>query len=313
MDMRSNIILVAGPTASGKSKFAVNLAKKINGEIINADSMQVYKQLKILTARPNKKDQKKVKHHLYGIIDVKKSFSTGKWLKLTTKKINEIRKRKKIPILVGGTGLYFQSLVNGLVKIPNIPINFRNKIRLLQKKIGQKKFYTKLLKIDPKIKNKFDPNDVQRSIRAFEIKTYTKVSMYDWISKTNPIFNEKLFIKLYIEFDRQKLIERIKKRVNKMIQNGAIKEVEKFNKLKIKKDKSINKVIGIEEFNNYLNKKITLEQAKELISIKTRQYAKRQSTWARSRMRTWSKIDPNKVSLALKKINKSTLNLDQLI
>ena len=149
MDMRSNIILVAGPTASGKSKFAVNLAKKINGEIINADSMQVYKQLKILTARPNKKDQKKVKHHLYGIIDVKKSFSTGKWLKLTTKKINEIRKRKKIPILVGGTGLYFQSLVNGLVKIPNIPINFRSKIRILQEKIGQKKFYTKLLKIDP--------------------------------------------------------------------------------------------------------------------------------------------------------------------
>ena len=313
MDMRSNIILVAGPTASGKSKFAVNLAKKINGEIINADSMQVYKQLKILTARPNKKDQKKVKHHLYGIIDVKKSFSTGKWLKLTTKKINEIRKRKKIPILVGGTGLYFQSLVNGLVKIPNIPINFRNKIRSLQKKIGQKKFYSKLLKIDPKVKNKFDLNDVQRSIRAFEIKTYTKVSMYDWISKTKPIFNEKLFIKLYIEFDRQKLIERIKKRVNTMIQNGAIQEVEKFNKLKIKKDKSINKVIGIEEFNNYLNKKITLEHAKELISIKTRQYAKRQSTWARSRMRTWSKIDPNKVSLALKKINKSTLNLDQLI
>ena len=313
MDMRSNIILVAGPTASGKSKFAVNLAKKINGEIINADSMQVYKQLKILTARPNKKDQKKVKHHLYGIIDVKKSFSTGKWLKLTTKKINEIRKRKKIPILVGGTGLYFQSLMNGLVKIPNIPINFRNKIRSLQKKIGQKKFYSKLLKIDPKVKNKFDLNDVQRSIRAFEIKTYTKVSMYDWISKTKPIFNEKLFIKLYIEFDRQKLIERIKKRVNKMIQNGAIQEVAKFNKLKIKKDKSINKVIGIEEFNNYLNKKITLEHAKELISIKTRQYAKRQITWARSRMRTWSKIDPNKVSLALKKINKSTLNLDQLI
>ena len=313
MDMRSNIILVAGPTASGKSKFAVNLAKKINGEIINADSMQVYKQLKILTARPNKKDQKKVKHHLYGIIDVKKSFSTGKWLKLTTKKINEIRKRKKIPILVGGTGLYFQSLVNGLVKIPNIPINFRNKIRLLQKKIGQKKFYTKLLKIDPKVKNKFDLNDVQRSIRAFEIKTYTKVSMYDWISKTKPIFNEKLFIKLYIEFDRQKLIERIKKRVKKMIQSGAIQEVAKFSKLKIKKDKSIYKVIGVVELNNYLNKKISLEQAKELISIKTRQYAKRQSTWARSRMRTWSKIDPNKVSLALKKINKSTLNLDQLI
>ena len=313
MDMRSNIILIAGPTASGKSNFAVNLAKKINGEIINADSMQVYKQLKILTARPNKKDRRKVKHHLYGIIDVRKSFSTGKWLKLTTKKIKEIRKRKKIPILVGGTGLYFQSLVNGLVKIPNIPIRLRNKIRLLQKKIGQKKFYSKLIKLDPNVINKFDPNDVQRSIRAFEIKTFTKMSMYDWISKTKPIFNEKLFIKLYIEFDRQQLIERIEKRVKKMIQNGAAKEVAKFSKLKIKKDKSINKVIGIEELNNYLNKKISLEQAKELISIKTRQYAKRQITWARSRMRTWSKIDPYKVSLALKKINKSTLNLDQLI
>ena len=165
MDMRSNIILIAGPTASGKSNFAINLAKKINGEIINADSMQVYKQLKILTARPNKKDRRKVKHHLYGIIDVRKSFSTGKWLKLTTKKIKEIRKRKKIPILVGGTGLYFQSLVNGLVKIPNIPIRLRNKIRLLQKKIGQKKFYSKLIKLDPNVINKFDPNDVQRSIR----------------------------------------------------------------------------------------------------------------------------------------------------
>ena len=313
MDMRSNIILIAGPTASGKSNFAINLAKKINGEIINADSMQVYKQLKILTARPNKKDRRKVKHHLYGIIDVRKSFSTGKWLKLTTKKIKEIRKRKKIPILVGGTGLYFQSLVNGLVKIPNIPIRLRNKIRLLQKKIGQKKFYSKLIKLDPNVINKFDPNDVQRSIRAFEIKTFTKMSMYDWISKTKPIFNEKLFIKLYIEFDRQQLIERIEKRVKKMIQNGAAQEVAKFSKLKIKKDKSINKVIGIEELNNYLNKKISLEQAKELISIKTRQYAKRQITWARSRMRTWSKIDPYKVSLALKKINKSTLNLDQLI
>ena len=311
--MRSNIILIAGPTASGKSNFAINLAKKINGEIINADSMQVYKQLKILTARPNKKDRRKVKHHLYGIIDVRKSFSTGKWLKLTTKKIKEIRKRKKIPILVGGTGLYFQSLVNGLVKIPNIPIRLRNKIRLLQKKIGQKKFYSKLIKLDPNVINKFDPNDVQRSIRAFEIKTFTKMSMYDWISKTKPIFNEKLFIKLYIEFDRQQLIERIEKRVKKMIQNGAAQEVAKFSKLKIKKDKSINKVIGIEELNNYLNKKISLEQAKELISIKTRQYAKRQITWARSRMRTWSKIDPYKVSLALKKINKSTLNLDQLI
>ena len=152
MDSQSKIILIAGPTASGKSNFAVRLAKKIDGEIINADSMQVYRQLRILTARPNKKEEKKIKHHLYGIINVNKSFSTGQWLKLAIINIKEIRKRKKIPILVGGTGLYFQSLINGLVKIPNIPFKIRNKIRLLQKKIGQKKFYKRLLKLDPKVK-----------------------------------------------------------------------------------------------------------------------------------------------------------------
>jgi len=183
MDNQSKIILIAGPTASGKSNFAIKLAKKIDGEIINADSMQVYRQLKILTAIPSIKDQKKIKHHLYGIVSVNKNFSTGQWLKLVTNKIKEIRKRKKIPILVGGTGLYFQSLINGLVKIPNIPIKLRNKIRKMQKKYGQKKFYKKLLKVDVKAQNKFNPSDVQRSIRAFEIKIYTKVSMYDWLKE----------------------------------------------------------------------------------------------------------------------------------
>tara|TARA_B110000008_G_C16858658_1_gene519767 strand:- start:531 stop:965 length:435 start_codon:yes stop_codon:yes gene_type:complete len=140
MDTKSKIILISGPTASGKSNFAIKLAKKIDGEIINADSMQIYKQLKILTARPNKKEEKNIKHHLYGVIDVKDVFSSGQWLKLTIKKINEIQRRKKTPILVGGTGLYFQSLINGLVTIPNIPIKFRNKIRLKQKKMVKKNF-----------------------------------------------------------------------------------------------------------------------------------------------------------------------------
>ena len=125
MDKQSKIILIAGPTASGKSSFAVKIAKKINGEIINADSMQVYKQLKILTVRPNKKEQKNIKHHMYGVVDLNKKFSTGEWLKAAIKKIKEIKKRKKIPILVGGTGLYFQSLIKGLVQIPEIPLKFR--------------------------------------------------------------------------------------------------------------------------------------------------------------------------------------------
>ena len=312
MGIQSKIILISGPTASGKSSFAVKLAKKINGEIINADSMQVYKQLKILTAKPNKQEQKNIKHHLYGIIELNKNFSTGQWLKLTIKKIKEIKNKKKIPILVGGTGLYFQSLINGLVKIPNIPFSIRNKVRLMQKKDGQKKFYKKLLKLDNKTKGQFDSNDVQRSIRAFEIKLYTKISMYNWIKKTKSAFGENEFIKLYINFDRTKLVERISLRTIKMIKEGAIKEVKRFNKLKIKKDLSVNKVIGIDELTQYLNKTINLDQAQELISIKTRQYAKRQATWARSRMTSWQKINPNMIADFIKKLNKSSLKLDQL-
>ena len=313
MDLKSKIILIAGPTASGKSNFSIKLAKKIDGEIINADSMQVYKQLKILTARPNKKDQNGVKHHMYGTIDLNEKFSTGQWLRIAIKKIRNIHKRKKIPILVGGTGLYFQSLINGLVQIPEIPLKLRNKVRLIQKKGGQKKFYKELIKIDPSVKNKFDPNDRQRSIRAFEIKLFTKISMYDWLEKTNSEFKDSDFLKLYIDFKREDLVKRITLRTSKMIKEGAINEVKKFHKVKIKKNQSVVKVIGIDELTQHLKNKINLTQAEELISIKTRQYAKRQATWARSRMTSWNKISQDEIFSLIKKINKSTLKLDQLI
>ena len=292
MDLKSKIILVAGPTASGKSNFALKLAKKIKGEIINADSMQIYKQLQILTARPKKKDLKKIKHHLYGFWDVRKKYSTGQWLKLLLKKIKDIRKRKKIPIIVGGTGLYFKALTDGLVKIPNIPIKVRNKIRLLQKEIGQKIFYKKLLKFDPLIKKKIEKNDVQRSIRAYEIKFYTKLSIIKWFEKTKKYFSSDEFIKLYIDYPREDLINRINLRVEAMFKDDVIGEVRRFNKLKVKKENSSNKVIGIKEITYLLNKQCTLEQTKELISIKTRQYAKRQATWARGQMQSWQKINP---------------------
>jgi tRNA dimethylallyltransferase len=311
MDQQSKIILISGPTASGKSNFAVKIARKIQGEIINADSMQVYKKLKILTAKPNKIEQKNIKHHLYGIIDLDKKFSTGQWLELAIKKIKNIQKKKKIPILVGGTGLYFQSLIDGLVKIPEIPLKFRNKVRLMSKREGQKKFYKKILKLDPKIKDKFDPNDTQRSIRAYEIKSYTNISMYNWLAKTESEFKDSDFLKLYIETKREKLIDKINLRTSNMINDRAIKEVKKFLKLKIRKDQSVNKVIGIAELTQYLNKEITLDQAKELILIKTRQYAKRQATWARTRMTSWKKIKPTNINDFVKKLNKSLLKLDQ--
>jgi tRNA dimethylallyltransferase len=302
MDLKSKIILISGPTASGKSNFAIKLAKKIRGEIINADSMQVYKELRILTARPTKKEYQKIKHHLYGFQSVKKKFSTGKWLKLVIEKIAIIKKRKKIPILVGGTGLYFKALTDGLVKIPNIPIKFRNKIRNLQKKLGQNFFFTQLIKLDPLVYEKINPTDVQRSIRAYEVKSYTKKSLVDWFKNTKAKFADDDFIKIYIDFPRQDLLDKISARTDQILKQGAITEVKKFLKLKIGKEKTSNKVIGINEIRDFLNKKSDLSEVKEKITVKTRQYAKRQSTWARGQMMNWQKINPKDLKKFLKKI-----------
>ena len=302
MDFKSKIILISGPTASGKSHFAIKLAKKIQGEIINADSMQVYKQLKVLSARPNPKNYQKIKHHLYGFHDVKNNFSTGDWLKHSIKKIKDIKKRKKVPILVGGTGLYFKSLTDGLVKIPNIPIQLRNKIRKLHKDLGQKKFYQKLLKLDPSYKKKINLTDAQRSIRAYEVKLFTKKSLHEWFESTKSNFMDEEFYKIYIDYPRQDLIKRIATRTDEMLKSAAIPEVKRFIKLNVKKDKSVNKAIGIGEIKEFLRDKKKLSEISEKISIKTRQYAKRQSTWARGNMQSWLKLMPQDLNKFLKKI-----------
>ena len=301
MDQQSKIFLIAGPTASGKSDFAIKLAKKINGEIINADSMQVYKQLKVLTARPKSNRIDNIIHHLYGFLDVKKNFSTGQWLKLSIKKIKEIQRRKKIPILVGGTGLYFKALTDGLVKIPNVPLKIRNETRKLQKKYGQKKFYQSLIKLDKLSKSKINQNDIQRSLRAYEVKKFTNISLFEWFKKTKKNFETNIFEKIYINYPRQDLIKRINQRTEQMFRKGAIIEIKKFLKLKIRKENSSNKVIGVAEISNYLKKNINFDETKEIISIKTRQYAKRQSTWARGQMTSWQKIEPQYLKKYLKK------------
>ena len=186
------VILLAGPTASGKSELAIYIAKKINGEIINADSMQVFKEIKILSARPE--NYKNIKHHLYGFVSVKKNFSTGEWIKHTEKKINEILKKKKTPIIVGGTGLYFKSLIDGIAQIPNISKAKRDKIIKLFNQIGIDEFYKKLIKLDPKCKNKIVKNDKQRMIRFYEVKFYTKESIFDWQKNTKNNLKNVLII-----------------------------------------------------------------------------------------------------------------------
>ena len=302
MDLKSKIILIYGPTASGKSKFAIKLAKKLNGEIVNADSMQVYKELKILSARPLPKNYSNIKHHLYGFRSVKKNFSSGDWLNLVKKKILEIKKRKRIPILVGGTGLYFKAITEGLVTIPNIPPQFRSKIRLLHKKIGFKNFFIKLIELDPISKNFVKPTDTQRIIRAYEVKLFTKRSIYDWFKSTRSDYENDDFLKIYIDYPRVELIKRISDRTKDMIKNGAISEVKKFIRLKVPRVKTASKAIGIAEIREYLEKKIGISEVIEKISIKTRQYAKRQVTWGRGNMMDWNKIKHKKLNNFLKNI-----------
>ena len=299
--MIKKIILLAGPTASGKSKLAIKLAKKLNGEIINADSMQIYKEFTILSSRPNKSELRKAKHHLYGLKSVKEYFSAGDWLKEVKKKIKLCLKNKKIPIIVGGTGLYFNTITKGLSKIPDIDSRTREKVRNLFKKLGYKKFYEKLLILDPKVKNKILPSDSQRSQRAYEVKLKTKKSLFDWIADTKSDFLNYDIKKIFLNTPREELLVKIYNRTEKMFKQNCIVEVKKFNSLKLKKSFSAHKLIGIQEITKYLDENLTIDQCKELINVKTRQYAKRQNTWARGHMKNWNKLYSKNFSILLKK------------
>ncbi len=288
--MSKKLLLLAGPTASGKSNLAIKLAKKLNGEIINADSMQVFKEFKILSSRPTSSQTRKVKHHLYGIISAKKHFSAGDWIKQAKKKIDSCIKRKKIPIVVGGTGLYFNTIIKGITKIPEIDYKTRNMVRNLYKKQGSKKFYNHLLKLDPKIKGRILPTDTQRLQRAYEVKLKTNKSLFDWFKNTKSEFTDFEISKIFIDIPREVLLKKISIRTDQMFKNRCVNEVKKFNNLKVNKSLSVNKLIGVQEINDFLRNLTSIEQCKDLINIKTRQYAKRQNTWARGHMKNWNKL-----------------------
>ena len=305
MTQEKRIILLAGPTASGKSELAIRLAEHFNGEVINADSMQIYKEISILNSRPSILDTKKIKHHLYGFNSVKQKFSTGHWLELVLKKIQEQWSHSKTPIVVGGSGLYFKALSDGLVKIPNIPDNIKSEVRMLHNKLGQKFFFSQLIKLDPIAKNFILPSDVQRSMRAYEVKKFIGKSLFELIKKTKSNFDQNIFKKIFINTPRDLLSGKIEKRVEKMFKEGAIDEVKNFIKMKVYYELSSNKIIGINEVKNYLQGKLTLIETKELIAQKTKQYAKRQFTWSRGHMKSWEMIySANTNDLFNKALNK---------
>ena len=253
---------------------AIKIAKKLKGEIINADSMQVFKEFNILSSRPSTSDMRKVKHHLYGTISVNQYFSAGDWLKQAKKKINICIKNNKVPIIVGGTGLYFNTITKGISKIPKINLQTRNKVRNLYKKLGSKKFYNQLLKLDPQIKGRISSTDPQRVQRAYEVKLKTKKSLIDWFENTKSEFLDFEIRKIFIDIPREILLKKISLRIEQMFKEKCIQEVRRFNELHVNKNLSANKLIGVKEINDFLNGSISLDHCKELINIKTRQYAK---------------------------------------
>ena len=299
------IILISGPTASGKSQLSVLLAKKINGEIINADSMQIYKEISILSSRPKITDLKKVKHHLYGFQSVNSKFSVGQWLKKVKKCTINITKKGKVPILVGGTGLYFKAVTSGLSRIPKISNKKREAVKKIYDKIGYKKFYKKLISSDPLCKNKILASDTQRVLRAFEVKRFTKKSIYEWAKNTKSDFTEYDVRKIYLNIPREKLLIKINDRTKKILADQkCLKEVKNFLNLNIMKSLPANKIIGIAEIKSFFEGGQTYKQLIENVNIKTRQYAKRQSTWSRGHMTDWVRVYSDKSSNLFKKILK---------
>ncbi len=271
--IKNKIILLFGPTASGKSKLSIDIAKELKCEIVNADSMQIYKEVKILSARPNNNN---IKHHLYGFVSVKKNFSTGSWYKIAAKKIQNIKKKGRTPLVVGGTGLYFKALTEGLSEIPGVPKASIN-LKINKDYISQNQKIFKGIPI----------NDQQRLQRAYTVFKYTGKPLTEWQKKNKKFFKSTEFIKIFLQPPKPEIQDRIIKRFNKMLKDGAIKETINFNKIRVNSMNSSNHIIGLKEISEFLSNKITLDELKERVLIRTRQYAKRQLTWQRGQMKDW--------------------------
>ena len=285
--MFKKIILLFGPTASGKSKLAIDIAKKFNGEILNADSMQVYKEIKILSARP---DKSQIKHHFYGFISAKNTFSVGKWYKLIANQIKKIQKRKKVPVVVGGTGLYFRALTDGLVDIPNVKKLDYSHLNPIGRWMMGNHYHKK----NPTIFKGIDRNDIQRVSRAISVYEGTGLTLKEWQSKENKkYFKSSDFIKLCLLPPKKDLEKKIIQRFNQMLKKGALEEVRKYKKnfLVPASHISANSIIGIYEIGLYQEKSIDIKDLKERVLIRTRQYAKRQYTWQRGQMKDWKVFD----------------------
>ena len=299
--MNNTIYFITGPTAIGKSQFAINLSKKINGEIINADSMQIYKELKIISARPTSSDIKNVPHHLYGYISGKERFNVERWCKDAVKQIKILNNKKIYPIFVGGTGLYIDSLINGLTSIPSIPETVKDSSKEIYQKIGPENFYKLVHDIDYESTKNISQNDSQRLKRIWEVYNYTNKKLSSWRTNKNKKFLNSFNVKIILFLpEREKNYERVNKRVLKMMKNGAIDEIKNLLNLNYKKSLPVMKAHGVPEIISYLENFTSLEECINRIQLVTRHYVKRQNTWWKSsKLPILKKFDefPDKIDL----------------
>ena len=296
------IILIAGPSGTGKSKVALHLAQKLRCMIINADSMQVYKDLKIITARPSANDQKKTPHKLYGFVPASESYSVGLWLQDVIEAIREAREQSLLPLIVGGTGLYFKALTEGISSVPNTPIDLRNQVEDYYTKVGKEIFYKDLCKKDPFVKEKIKPSDTQRIKRAFEVFLLTGKSIFDWQKNTRPPFDLNLFYNFLLMPERKIIYDNCELRFDEMIKNGALEEIKRLMSLEIPKTSPLKKALGTQQLVNYLAGKISLEEASIQAKKETRHYVKRQITWFNNQKISWNIINEKDLERIYSKI-----------
>ena len=280
-NMRSTIVVV-GPTASGKTNFSIKLAEKLGGEIINADSMQVYDGFNILKAAPSIEDMRGISHHLFGIVDLRKKFSVADWLKLVEEKINDIYYRNKTPILVGGSGMYINASLQGISNIPKITKKIRDKVDILLKEKGLTFFYDQLRLLEDQKNFKIKKNDRQRLIRAYEVFLQTGKTISWWRNNQIKYPIVKKPFKILLSPSKEILYPNINSRLEKMIDIGLIEEIKKYHSKNISLELPSMKAIGINYFFEYLDRARSIDEAIKLTQQESRRYAKRQMTWFRN-------------------------------
>lgn len=286
-------ILIAGPTASGKSALAISIATRLNGWVINADSMQVYSGWHALTARPDPDDEAKVPHRLYGVVDPGHRYSVGNWLRDITSLLEEARGAGVVPVIVGGTGLYFTALTRGLSNIPAIPDAIRDAAEARLAKDGADAFRRDLLDFDPAAAT-LDIVNPRRMIRAWEVMEATGRSLTDWARETPPpLLKRKDALRLVVDAERDRLNERIEERFDRMIEAGVMDEVAAMATRHLDPSLPSMKAVGAPPLMAHLRGEISLEQAATQAKTDTRRYAKRQRTWLRNQMSEWPRIAMN--------------------